>query len=510
MAGEGCPSLDQVSSQTLTPLAATRGAVTVTPAGEDVVRVPSVGWKRWLPYLFFGLSLFSLYGMTLGLTGLADDGWTFGDAVQVALMALLVLGVFAQSRLMLRSTKPGRWLLGLGRSPSPPAGPRPVSPRFALDAVSGDELAHARPARLPGSKRAAVVRRAGSRWFERTAVVTVVVLAVLAASGMVFLCGYVAFVAGPEEPSLWLTLPFTALTCYGTFRVYRAARQSAFRGRPGALLQRAFRDSVRVWGSGSMVTNLLLTGAATASISTAAIAPLVANASSPLDLFVVDQPTGAVYRIDLATNTSYRLALQSDQVRPLGVGTANASFQANGRKVPRGSLVFVLEGARSQEQSLVAFAPGSAKPVQVARLQSALGGASFTGGQGRAFALQPDGALWSIEIGSGAVTKLAELDVDSGLLAYDAEAKSLLVLGAGEVLRLDSASGAVLSKREVGLPADVRACGFAAGKKGVLWVSDAASGTVLALDPSSGEARKLAPVGDVAAHPCALTLAFRR
>ena len=259
-----------------------------------------------------------------------------------------------------------------------------------------------------------------------------------------------------------------------------------------------------------MVTNLLLTSAATASISTAAIAPLVANPSSPLDMFVVDQPTGVVYRIDLATNTSYRVALQSDQVRPLGVGTANASFVANGKKVPRGSLVFVLEGARSQGESLVAFAPGSVKPMPISRLESGLAGASFTGGQGQAFALQPDGALWSIEIGSGTATKMAQLDVRSGLLAYDAEAKSLLVLGAGEVLRVDGASGAVVSKREVGLPADLQVCGFAVGKRGVLWVSDAASGSVFALDPESGEARKLAPVGDVATHPCVLTLAFRR
>lgn len=510
MRRDGNPLLDQVSSQALTRLAAARGAVTVRPAGDEVVRIRGIGWKHWLPYLFFGLSLFSLYGMTLGLTGLADHGWTFGDGVQVVLMVLLVLGVFAQSRMMLRSTKPGRWLLGLRHAPSAHPEPGPPARPFTLDALSSDELVRMRPAILPETRRAAVVRRTGSHWVERAAVVTVVVLAALAASGMVFACGYIAYVAGPEEASLWLTLPFTALTCYGTYRVYRAARQSAFRGRPGALLQRAFRDSVRVWGSGSMLTNLLLTSAATASISTAAIAPLVANPGSPLDLFVVDAPAGVVYRVDLATNTSYRLALQSDQVRPLGVGTANASFAANGKKVPRGSLVFVLEGARTQEDSLVAFGPGSVKPIPIARLQSTLTGASFTGGQGHAFALEPDGTLWAIEIGSGALTRMARLDARSGLLAYDAEAKSLLVLESGTVLRVDPSSGAVLSKRDVGLPADLQACGFAAGKKGSLWVSDAASGSVFALDPASGEVRKLAPSGDVASHPCALTLAFRR
>ena len=504
------PLLDQASSAALGRLAAQRGLFEVHAAGEDVVRERTLPrWRRWLPYFFFCLSLFSLVAMALGMVNLADDGWTLGDGVQVVLLALLVFGVSTQSWVMLRSTRPGRWLRSRLRRPRSvePQTPTAASPGLvALDAVSTDDLVARQPATHPGIHRRARARQAGARWSERLAVIVVVLLALLALLGMLFVAGYIAYEAGPSEPALWITIPFTAITAWGTFNLVRAARRAAFRGRPFALFQRAFRDSVRVWGSGSLALNVLFASAAAGSIGTAAIAPLVAPADAPFDLFMVDQSTGDFFRVDLATNTSYQVG-QLAQARPLGAGSTSKPLSVNGTKVPRGSLVAAIE-TRESVQVLMAVAPGTRKPMQIARVSPALPGASFAAGGANVFALQPDGTLWTIDPRTGAASRVAVAAVRSALLAYDASKGRLLALEGGTVSTIDPATGEITGSRLLGTPDGFQACGFTVGAKGNLWVAEAATGHVYVSSPGSG-IRVLQATGDVAARPCTLALALR-
>jgi hypothetical protein len=496
--------LDQVSSQALSRLAAARGLTAwIEPADESAVPKPRRSWMRWLPYLFFALSLFALGGMVLGFANLADGGLSFADLVQVALMALLVVGVVQQSRGMLRQTRFAR-LAGYRPAAAPPA-PLPLP---SLDVVSAEELATAKPAELARAQRRSIARRRGGQLAERLAVLAVLALASLAFAGMVFLCGYIVYAAGPWDPGLWLTAPFAALTGFGTYQLFRSARRSAFRGRPWALVQRAFRDSVRVWGSGSLVSHVFFTSAATASVAGAAIAPVVVSTSTPIDLFVVDGATAQVFRVDLATATSLRTNANTEQLAPVGLGTLGKQLKlATGKKLPKGSLLAVVEGNRGA-QAVVAYRPASKQPVAVTRIDPPLPGAKFAATPDGLFALQPDGSLVSVDLVTGASrTVMNGLEV-FGPMAYDPDGKTLLVVGIGVIWRIDPSTPAVSGPFQT--RTSIRACGIAIGSKGRVWATDAETGQVVRLDANGANPEPLVITGDTASKPCALALAPRK
>lgn len=501
---DGPIPLDQVSSQALSRLAAERGLTAwIEPAPESAVPKPRGTWKRWLPYLFFALSLFALGGMVLGVSNLADGGWSFADAVQIALMGLLVLGVFQQSRAMLRATPLARFA---GHRPKPAASEPAALP--ALDAVSAEELAASRPALLPRPQLRAVARRRGGWLAERFGVAAVLCLASLALAGMLFLCGYIAYIAGPRDPALWLTAPFAALTGFGTYQLFHSARRSAFRGRPWALVQRAFRDSVRVWGSGSLVSHVFFTSAATASVAGAAIAPVVLSSNTPIDLFVVDSATAQVYRIDLATGVSSRTSAGSEQLATVGLGALGKPLKANsGKKLPKGSLLAVVEGGRGA-QAVVAYRPSSREPVAVARIDPPLPGATFAATPYGLFALQPDGSLVQVDLTTGAATTVLKTGEVFGPMAYDPDRKNLLVAGVGVVWRIDPRAATVSGPFET--RTKVLACGVAVGSRGRVWLTDQATGQILLLDSNGADPAPLAIAGDLPPKPCALALAPRK
>src|SRR5690606_29219810 len=143
---------------------------------------------------------------------LAEDGWSWGDATQLALMAILVVGVVSQARSMIRPTRVGRWFAAkLGGKPGG-AGEGMRIRVYPLDAVSAEYLTAISPASAASMKTRTAVRQAGSRWLDRVSVVAVVVLAVLAFLGMLFILGWRVYAAGPTEPSSCLPSPFTGLT----------------------------------------------------------------------------------------------------------------------------------------------------------------------------------------------------------------------------------------------------------------------------------------------------------
>lgn len=498
------PLLDQVSSQALTRLAASRGqALSVVPAGEEAVPARGRSWARLLPYLFLALGLFAVGSMAYSLyTSLdGDPGWS--DAIELALMALLVGGVAQQVRAMVRPTRVGRWL-SRGEAVPAAAPPPPL-----LDAVSAEELAARRALSLPGTRRASAAKRAGSRLFDRTANVTLVALSVLAFAGMLFACGYIAWAAGPWEPGLWLTVPFAGLTGFGSFQVFRSARRAAFRGRPFTVLSRAFRDSVRVWGSGTMATKVALTTTATASVAGAAVAPAVFQRDTPYDLFLIDSETSAFYRVDLNTNTGVLLGQSAGALRPVGLGaTASPLSGPEGRKLPKGSLLTVVE--TNLGQGLIAFRPGSPQPIPLGRLTVPLRDAYFAGGAGAIYAVTPDGAFWRIDPVSGEPTRLSTLSAPPGPIAYDREAGAIFMLSGSALTRIDPATGAERTVSQVRLPEGFAPCGMARGPGDVVFLADAESGAILAVRTSSGATTKLTFTGEVPPRPCAITLAPRR
>lgn len=505
----GAPLLDQVSSQALTRLAAERGLTPqVTPAGEQAVPQPRRTWKRWLPYFFLGLSLFSLWGMAFGLLVMGDDGWDEADAIQLALLALLVAGVLQQTRGMVRPTRLGRWLAA--RLPSRPADiAAPASARaWSLDAVSADAMAAIRPAAAPGVRLRSTARRAGNRWVERVMVVSVVVLAFLAFAGMVFVCGYIAWESGLEESALWLTLPFTGLSALASYQIYLAARRSAFRGRTWALLTRAFRDSVRVSSSGSLATSALFTTTATASVTAAVVVPAFL-ASVPFDLFLMDSTSGAAYRVDIATLNSIRLADTPAAFTVVGVGSINAGVTLpGGKELPRGSILAVVE-AQKGVQELVGFRPGSRVPIPIARLGRNLSGAAFTGGGGGVYALQPDRTLWSINVVTGGATRVGTLAPPVGPIAFDTVTRSLVLLESGTLYRIDPASGTTISSTALtGVPA--RACGIALAERGRLFVAEESTGRLFLVNTSTSTGREVTANGELPPRPCLMTVALRK
>lgn|GEM_PF-4733737 len=500
--------LDQVSSQSLARLAAERGlSAAVVPAGEDVVRRRGRSWKRWLPYVFLPLSLFALGGMLLGISSMADDGWSWSDLVQFALMALLVAGVFGQARSVLRPTRVGRWLAKRRPKPAPPP-----THHIVLHAVSAEYLVALRPAspERMGALRSA--RHRGSRWFDRVAVVAVVALATLAFLAMVGVLGWVAYAAGWDDASVWLTAPFTALSGFALWQLFSSARSMSFRGRPFTLVSRAFRDSVRLWGSGSVATKVALTTTATASVAGAAVVPVVVQRDTKLDLFVLDSASGVVFRVDLANDTSSRAQTPDvAQLMPVALGTNPAAVTLNGdRRIAKGSILVVFEGAAQGGQGIVAFPPGSRTAAPVARIEPAIPGAEFAVGEGRLFAVQGDGAFWHVDLRTGAATQVGQLTVAPGPFTYEADSRQLVMVSGGEVLRLEPASGAVLTRNPAPLAPDATVCAIADGPGDLVFVTLEGHAEITVLKGRSGAVEYVRPVGDAPAAPCELTVALRR
>lgn len=481
------------------------------PAGEEAVHTRGRGWKAWLPYLFFALSLFALAGMVFGVTALADDGWSWSDAIELALMAVLVLGVITQSRAMLRSTPPGRWLSRtvVRRTPAPTA--PSLVPAYTLDAVSAEYLTARQPAAAPGVRRAAVVRRTGGRAFERVAVIGVVVLAVLSFAGMLFVLGYILYLEGIGDSAVWLTAPFTGLTGFASFQVVKSAGKNGFRGRPWNLVTRAFRDSVHLWGSGSLISKVALTTTATASVAGAAVAPAVIGPSIPVDLFVVDASTNAFYRIDLDTLTGYNVNPDTVQSTPLGLTTTTAPLQLpDGKKLPAGSLLTVLELPNGDVQAVVAFRPGSRQPIQVGRIQPAIPGAQFAGGKGQIVAVQPDGTFWNIDPGTGAAARVGQLTIPVGPIAYDAGARVLLMLSEGKLARIDPATRSVVGTSPQVAPAGFEACGIARGPGDRVFIAEEGTGKLYVLRMNARTFREIPITGEAPGAGCLLTVARRK
>ena len=498
--------LDQVSSQSLARLAAERGlAVAVTPAGEEAVQTRGRSWKRWLPYFFLALGLFSLSTMALGVDSLADDGWSWSDAVQLALMALLVVGVASQVRGMLRPTPLGRWLSRPGR----PAAKTPAH-HFVLDAVTAEYLAAVGPAPSVRMKRLLVLRNRGGRWFERASVVGVVVLATLAFVAMLAVLGWVAYAAGWDDASLWLTAPFTALSGFALWQLFGSARRMSFRGRPFALVSRTFRDSMRLWGSGSVATKAALTTTAAASVAGAAVVPIVVQRDTQLDMFVRDASTGIVYRIDLAADASFRSAAPAIAgLEPIAFTTNAAPVPlSNNRTLPRASLLVVLEDERGT-QGIAAFAPGSRQPIEVARIAPPIPNAEFSGGDGRLYAVQPDGAFWQVDMRTGAATRVGQLSVPVGPFTFEAESKTLAMVSGATVVRLEPSSGALLTTNPSAVPAE-EVCAIADGPGGLLFVSRRGAPEITALHTKTRKVEAIRPTGDAPLEPCELAVAARK
>ncbi len=313
--------------------------------------------------------------------------------------------------------------------------------------------------------------------------------------------------AGPWDPGLWLTLPLTALTGFGAWQVFRSARRAAFRGRPWTLLSRAFRDSVRVWGSGSLAMHVLVTATATASITGAALAPVVQGVPAPFDLFAVDSATGAAYRVDIDTLTGVQLTDTPERLRFAGLGATAANVTlSNGVKLPRGSIVGVVESPAGA-QGLVAFRPGSREALPGPRITPALPGASFAGGTGGMFALQPDGALWRVDQATGAATRIGQTSAPFGPMTFDGASRQLVLFSEGAVWRVDAASGAVVSTSVV-QPA-VQGCGIARAGKDVFFVAEAGTGRLLLVNTKEGTAREVIVTGEFPDRPCLITTARR-
>lgn len=497
------PPLDRVNSATLARLAAERGLVpAVTPAPESVVRTPRGRWKRWLPWLFLPLSLFAVGSLAWTIPAMAEDGWSLADGVQLALLVTLVAGVVTQGRVVLRS-------LPFVRSRVTRAGKSASAPPF-LDAVDAASLAARSPASLPRVARTAVARRRLSAALERVAIIAMVALAILGFLGMLFVLGWILYSAGAGDPAAWLTAPFTALTGFGAWQVTGSARKSAFRGRPLTVLSRAFRDSIRVWGSGSVATKVALTTTATASVAGAAVAPVLIQRDTVFDLFLLDT-SNAVFVVDLATDIASPIDTENEAgATVVGFATVTEPMAtSDGVKLPKGSLLGVLQSANGNTQAVIGFRPGSRQPVRVALIQPAIPGARFSGGRSALHALQPDGTAWRVALPSGEVTRIGQLPIETGPFTFDHDTGRILLISGGELVVINPGTGNILSRSNLPLPGDQQVCGLSAGPGDLLFYTLEGDPEVYVYRTGARTQSKLFLTGERPESPCQMAVAPR-
>lgn len=496
------PPLDRVNSATLARLAAERGqALSVSPASEDIVRKPGGRWKRWLPWLFLPLSLFAVGSLAWSIPAMSEDGWSTTDVVQLALLVTLVFGVVTQARGTFRTLS----LTRKRASITPVARPAPF-----LDAIDAASLAGMSPAILPRPRRATVARRRTSIAVQRVAIVAMVALAILGFLGMLFVLGWILYSAGAGDPAAWLTAPFTALTGFGAWQVTRSARRSAFRGRPLTVLSRAFRDSVRVWGSGSVATKVALTTTATASVAGAAVAPVLIQRDTVFDLFLLDT-SNAVFVVDLATDIASPIDTENEAgATVVGFATVTEPMAtSDGVKLPKGSLLGVLQSANGNTQAVIGFRPGSRQPVRVALIQPAIPGARFSGGRSALHALQPDGTAWRVALPSGEVTRIGQLPIETGPFTFDHDTGRILLISGCELVVINPGTGNILSRSNLPLPGDQQVCGLSAGPGDLLFYTLQGDPEVYVYRTGARTQSKLFLTGERPESPCQMAVAPR-
>lgn len=501
-----------MSSQRLRRLASETGR---TPAVIPLDREPPPrrSWKRWLPLAFLGLSLVALVGMAMGMASIPGGGISLAEGVQLALLATLVAGIVAQGRAAARSTPPGRWLAG--HLPSFRREPRDDTPepttRGRLDAVPAEHLASIAPATAPRSRRRSRARRLWNFIAGRGLLFLVLALALLGFVALLAGLAWAAWAGGITDPGVLLGAPFTALGGFATWQLFTGASRSAYRGRPVYLANRAFRDSVRVWGSGSLLTRVALTGSATAAVAGATIVPGVLDKPYEYSIFVHDRATGAIYQVDLQSGESSQFGERSFAAVPQGLMTAPRAFARASVPFPKGTMLAVVSDPAGARQAVLALRPGARRADLLGRIEPALTSAYFAATPGGIVAANPgDGGFWRIDHESGTATRVGSLGAPAGPLAWNPTSSTLAMVSDGTAYILDPATGAVRNSISLALPEGVDACGIAGGPKGSWFLTDGTSARLFGLRPDGTLAGTIEPTGEAPATACAVTVAPRR
>ena len=323
---------------------------------------------------------------------------------------------------------------------------------------------------------------------------------------------YLVWAAGPLDSAVLVSLPFTALGGYGLFQFVRAARRSAFRGRPWYLAGRAFRDSVHVWTSGNVAVRLALSGTVAASVAGAGLAPFVFASPIRQDLLVYDAGTSTIHRIDLSAGAASETnELLFEAARVLSLVNVPVAFEsAGGRRVPRASLLVLTQGANGV-QVMFAIPPGAAKQIPLASLNPALDAPKLTFGPGgELYAFDKVGDLYRVDRKTGTSSRIASTGLSLAAVTYVPELNVFVGVAGSRLVRIDG-SGGVRDLAAQGI-SGLDVCSIVRAPEGNWLVGDRRSGQVVALDGRSGDLRGALRIEgqDVFQQPCALAIAPAR
>lgn len=312
---------------------------------------------------------------------------------------------------------------------------------------------------------------------------------------------------GSFDPAVLLTVPFTALSGYAAYQFVRGAFRSSFRGRTYYLASRAFRDSIRAWGSGSLLARVALTGTAAASVAGVGFTNFVIDRPVRADLLVFDSGDATLHRINLGDGANVTIGEAALGVNVLSMVTLpRDAVGESGRTAPKAAVLALVAGPRSS-QALAVLSTGGARGFVLSSLATALSRpmlAVFPNGQ--LFAMDGSGTVWRIDPSSGIATQVAATGLRVSAFAYDPGARAFLAIAGPRAVHI-SPTGAVADVTLLGLTG-LDVCSLLYTPSG-WFAGDRLSGQIVVLDPATGVNRGVVVVdGQTAfAQPCSLTLA---
>ena len=465
------------------------------------------------------MSVGALLGTIYAARSLGDDGIGWGDAAQIAVMAILATWVLSQARGVLRLMRVGRSSLDAAARwrdrvlrRKPPEVPAPWTAPPGMFLLDSAPLLAAEDTRSARAARALRARRLARQRWQPALLWLSLLVATLAYVTFVLVIAYVSVEGDPLDPDVLIAFPFVLLGAYSLWQFFRAARRSAFRGRPWYLGGRAFRDSVRTWGSGSAALQLLVTGTAALSVASAGFVPSWATSREHTDLFAYDNANGVLYRIDLATGEARQFGIQVFGLRLVSLATLPVPVTApDGSRAGPHSMVALAEDIRTGREVLTVLPAGGGRPFRLALLDRPLGEAALAAdAAGNLLALDHDGTLWRVAK-DGAVTRLADTGVGASALEFTPGTRELVAVAGGQLVRINPITGRVLGATPAPGLAGLDVCEMALIDRDRMLVADRSTGSLTVIDAQSGELVGTVLITNAVTlgEPCGLTVATR-
>jgi hypothetical protein len=450
-----------------------------------------------MPYAFLPLTLFSFAGIAGTLAQIGSDGAVeWSDALTFVFAGFVTLALFSQIRSLALLSPLGRRL----RRPRSRPKPVPVLLNQPADHIAVD-------AALAGRRAAAAVR-ASVRGAQRALPLAVAVLGGAGLAALVALLVLYGSSAGVTDTGFLISALFAILGGYGYVQFIRALRRANWRGSPSALIRRAFYDSTRVYSGAHSFVQVGVSGAATAIVVTAGLAPIAFPGTPPFVLLGADPGSGRLVTVRPEDGSLTTAPAAQVEVSVSALAAVRRELKLpDGRAITASHVLAVVQTAQAQILADLNLRTGETNPVVRLRRRVDVAGLGMQR-DNTIVVLERSGALSRISPATGEVTPLANAGASVSVATLDSRSGNFLALSGNTALWVVPESGRTATMGTLKTPASIDPCGVARLANHVI-VADRSSSSLLVFD-EAGEAIGTIGPSPLEAPVCGIVAVPRR